>query len=216
MNRIKYRMRVIKKPSKQGGVVLFVALIAMLILTLSGVAIMRSIDSSMTLAGNIAFRQATVAAADQGVNTAFSWLLTRRAAGSSNMWDSVFSAGYQSKIPTETDWTLASSWPAGRFVSINAGNGNTISYRIFRLCTVDGDGTGGTTNSNPGAVNAPGQACNTAYGTTGSSSSSLGNSQGANAPQYQGNLLVFYRIVVRVVGPRNATSYVQVMASLGA
>lgn len=214
MNRFTYRMRARNQPSKQGGVVLFVALIAMLILTLSGVAIMRSIDSSMTLAGNIAFRQATLAAADQGVNTAFSWLLTRRAVGPSNMWDSVLSSGYQAKVPTETDWTLASSWPSGRIVTINAGNGNTISYRIFRLCAVEGNGLAGTANI--GAVNAPGQTCNTAYGTTGTSSSTLGNSQGANAPQYQGNLLVFYRIVVRVVGPRNATSYVQVMASLGA
>lgn len=214
MNRFTFRTRISASPSKQSGVVLFVALIAMLILTLSGVAIMRSIDSSMTLAGNIAFRQATLAAADQGVNAAFAWLVDRRNTGAENMWDSVLGSGYQAKIPTETDWTLASSWPTGRFVTLNAGNGNTISYRIFRLCTVEGHGLAGTANI--GAVNAPGQQCNTAYGTTGSSSSNLGNSQGANAPQYQGNLLVFYRIVVRVVGPRNATSYVQVMASLGA
>lgn len=199
---------------QQRGVVLFVALIAMLILTLAGVAIMRSVDASMSLAGNIAFRQSALAASDQGVNTAFTWLLDQRALAASNLWDSNLGAGYQAKVPDETDWTQATSWPTNKTVSFTGPNGNIISYRIFRLCTVEGNGS---STNNPGAINAAGsQQCNTAYGTTGTSSSNLGNSKGANSPQYQGNLLVFYRIIVRVVGPRNSTSYVQVLASLGA
>ena len=53
---------------RQRGVVLFVALIAVLIMTLAGVAIMRTLDSSSTLGGNLAYRQAALSQADRGVN----------------------------------------------------------------------------------------------------------------------------------------------------
>jgi len=47
-------------PRAQRGVVLFVALIAMVILSLAGVALLRSIDASNSVSGNVAFRQASI------------------------------------------------------------------------------------------------------------------------------------------------------------
>ena len=55
------------RPRQQRGVVLFVALIAMVILSLAGVALVRSVDTSTGVAGNIAFRQASIAAVNDAI-----------------------------------------------------------------------------------------------------------------------------------------------------
>jgi hypothetical protein len=56
--------------SRQGGVVLFVALIAMLLLSLAGIALVRSVDTSMGIAGNLGFRHATIAPVNRAVDEA--------------------------------------------------------------------------------------------------------------------------------------------------
>ena len=57
-------------PRSEAGVVLFVALIAMVILSLAGVALVRSVDSSTAVAGNLAFRQASIAPVNQAIEEA--------------------------------------------------------------------------------------------------------------------------------------------------
>ncbi len=54
----------------QGGVVLFVALIAMVILSLAGVALVRAVDSSTGVAGNLAFRQSSIAPVNLAIEKA--------------------------------------------------------------------------------------------------------------------------------------------------
>ncbi len=192
---------------RQQGVVLFVALIAMLVLTLGGVAIMRMVNNSNSLAGNIAFRQAALGQSDRGVNAAFTWLVGRP---NTALYDDAQGAGYQStRNANITDWTLAGPWNVGT-VTLPTLNGYTVSYRIFRLCNIAGNGA---SSGNPGAVNAPGQSCNTSS----PGGSNVGNSQTAGGgPPFSGNLQVYYQVVVRVLGPRNTASYVQVMISRGA
>lgn len=55
---------------RQDGVVLFIALIAMVILSLGGVALVRSMDAGTSVAGNLAFRQASVVAVNRAVEDA--------------------------------------------------------------------------------------------------------------------------------------------------
>jgi type IV pilus assembly protein PilX len=43
------------------GIVLFIALIAMIVLSLAGVALIRSVDTTGSVAGNLAFREASIA-----------------------------------------------------------------------------------------------------------------------------------------------------------
>lgn len=54
----------------QQGVVLFVALIAMIVLSLAGVALVRSVDTGAGVTGNIAFRTASVVAVNYAVEDA--------------------------------------------------------------------------------------------------------------------------------------------------
>jgi type IV pilus assembly protein PilX len=58
------------RPSRERGVVLFIALIAMVILSLGGVALVRSMDAGTSVAGNLAFRQASVVAVNRAIEDA--------------------------------------------------------------------------------------------------------------------------------------------------
>jgi type IV pilus assembly protein PilX len=64
-------------PRSEAGVVLFVALIAMVILSLAGVALVRSVDSSTAVAGNLAFRQASIAPVNQAIEEAMNLLFKK-------------------------------------------------------------------------------------------------------------------------------------------
>jgi hypothetical protein len=55
---------------REDGVVLFIALIAMVILSLGGVALIRSMDAGTNVAGNLAFRQASVVAVNRAIEDA--------------------------------------------------------------------------------------------------------------------------------------------------
>src|SRR5205807_10327831 len=68
----------------QRGVALFFALIAMVVLSLGAVALLRSVDTASSVAGNLAFRQATMAPVTDSVERAV---------------DAIFSAVGAQKIP---------------------------------------------------------------------------------------------------------------------
>jgi type IV pilus assembly protein PilX len=59
---------------KQSGVVLFFALIALVVMSLAAVALIRSVDTSTLIAGNLAFRQAAATSGDAGINAAGAWM----------------------------------------------------------------------------------------------------------------------------------------------
>src|SRR5512139_2457152 len=58
----------------QGGLVLFIALIVLVAMSLAGVALMRSVDTGVVVAGNMAFKQAAIMVADRGTQEATKWL----------------------------------------------------------------------------------------------------------------------------------------------
>lgn len=55
---------------KQRGMVLFFALIALVVMSLAAVALIRSVDTSTIIAGNLAFRQAATSSGDAGLESA--------------------------------------------------------------------------------------------------------------------------------------------------
>jgi Tfp pilus assembly protein PilX len=66
----------IVRPHSQRGVVLLIALIILVAMTLAGIGMMRSIDTGSVIAGNMAFKQATLNASDAGTNAGFNALAT--------------------------------------------------------------------------------------------------------------------------------------------
>src|SRR3954469_13437461 len=57
------------KVPRERGVVLFIALIVLVALMLASVSLVRSVDTANIIAGNLAFKQASVQAADFGIET---------------------------------------------------------------------------------------------------------------------------------------------------
>src|SRR5512145_2663075 len=79
--------------SRARGAVLFIALIVLVAMSLAGIAIMRSVDTATLIAGNLAFKQGTIQSSDNGIEVAYQWLITNRAAlASTNLASGYYSA----------------------------------------------------------------------------------------------------------------------------
>ncbi|MDD2893419.1 MAG: hypothetical protein PHF20_05775 [Halothiobacillaceae bacterium] len=65
---------------RQRGVVLFFALVALVAMSLAAVALIRSVDTSTLIAGNLSFKQAATNSGDKGIEAAISWMAAVQAA----------------------------------------------------------------------------------------------------------------------------------------
>lgn len=184
-------------PARQQGVVLFIALIVLVAMTLAGLSLMRSVDTGTVIAGNFAFKQSATSATDVGVETARAWLLGQPTTSLYNdNTGSAYYANMQSSLDllgndaskTDYDWS-------GAATVTSPPSGYTVRYVIHRLCDAAG---------NPSSVNCIKSA------TTGSSTAS-GTKGAAAYGQFAISVPTnaYYRITVRVNGPRNTLSYVQ-------
>ncbi len=181
--------------ARQRGIVLFIALIVLVALSLAGIALVRSVDTNVMIAGNLAFRQNATLAGDRGIEAARAWMLgvtgttlyvNQTGNGYYANWQDIDFTGTD---PDKTDF----NWSANAFGLAVDATGNTVQYVIHRLCDLPGAPTvvncvkspvGGTSSSTKGTVD---------YGTYPLSSASQ----------------VYYRVTVRITGPRNTVSYVQ-------
>lgn len=132
---------------KQRGVVLFFSLIALVVMSLAAVALIRSVDTSTIIAGNLAFKQSAATAGDAGGEAALgnldSWQAAMTLAGKKAIYDSDHTLnrdnaanGYYSSyhpIAELTDNTTF-NWNNSKSLGTDAG-GNTIRYIIERMCS---------------------------------------------------------------------------------
>lgn len=193
--------RIAARRGRQQGVVLMVALIVLVAMTLAGIALMRSVDTTSLIAGNLAFQQAATNSGDIGTESAVTWL---EANNNTALWADIPAQGYTSR---RQDPAANQSWDAfwnavlaAQAVTLaqNATTGNTVSYAIQRLCNALGDPTAPTVD------------CSVPQ-TTGSAA---GGSKGAGVVALLYNSAIYYRITTRIAGPRNTVSYVQTIVSL--
>lgn len=180
---------------RQRGVSLVIALIALVAMSLAGIALIRSVDTTNVIAGNLAFRQATLQATDVGVETALAALATIAsssldanypsgcAVGACNYYPTMQAVG-SSGIPTAISWSLV---PA---TAVNTGY--TVQYVIDRLC------------NGPTPVTDISAKCMHATGL------SVGSKK-AGAVAFTSAQQVYFRVTIRAVGPRNTISMVQVL-----
>ena len=59
---------------RQRGVSLFISLVTLVIITLAGIALLRSVDTGALVAGNLAFKDATMQATSVGMEEAATYL----------------------------------------------------------------------------------------------------------------------------------------------
>jgi len=202
MNRFRRHSR---PASRQRGVMLIIALIVLVAMTMAGIAMMRSVDTATIVAGNIAYKQSTVSAADQGLQTGYWWLSSN--ASGSTLHTNNPGAGYLSSVPTtEPDWMNNGSW-ANAF-ALNADNpdayGNRIHYLVHRMCPVPNCAPDATCLGNANT-------CGTTPDSTLISGEGIDKSKPAfwtKPPQ------IHYRITARAIGPRNSVTVVQTMVKI--
>jgi type IV pilus assembly protein PilX len=206
--------------ARQRGVVLFFALIALVVMSLAAVALIRSVDTSTMIAGNLAFKQSATASGDSGLEAAITALTADQVAmkaANNNVLSNTTNTfnvdnaanGYYSNANPALDltdpanWVNASSMLVGTDVS-----GNEVRYIIQRMCR--------TANRLPNqteetALVPPKTACLF-------SAAALDNNgqqvplpsdicQGAGCPA--AGQSPEYRITSRTAGPGNTVSYVQ-------
>lgn len=190
--------------ARQTGVVLVITLIVLVAMTLAAIALVRSVDTTNVIAGNLAFKQATVNSSDQATEAAVAWLEKNGNALFTNNAPNGYTATEQQPAANQS-WdnfwnntiapaNLAVCWPTN--CNPDAA-GNVVRYTIHRLC---------------GATGAPGTiGVNCSYSpTTYVITSSLGSGTVVLNSVNQ----IYYRITIQVTGPRNTVSYAQAVVAL--
>lgn len=182
---------------RQRGIVLFIALIAMVVLTLGAVALIRSVDTGTSAAANIAFRQASIAPVNEAIEEAINAILPCRNAQCPN--DIVGSRYFASLQPGEkpngvpamlagTYAQVQSSYTLGYYT--DPATGLEVRSIVERVCSDIGAATIGKCDMLPPKV---------------SSAGTDNEQKGLTLPK-----IPFYRVTVRVDLPNtNATSVAQ-------
>jgi len=196
-------MRQRKKPlhqrHRQRGVVsTLIAVVVLLVTLLAAVALMRSVDTSNTVAGSIAFKQA----ATQEAEYAYKDMLAKQAtfSGSPGVGEADNGGWYFAELqPTDNRGiptvllTVNNGLAPANWNNTDPSK-DKIHYVVERLCPQAG----------PALTVAPNQCLVPSATVTGGSTT--GNQGGFSAGALAG-----YRLTVRIDGPKGATTYVQTM-----
>ena len=190
----------------QSGIVLIVALIVLVAMTVAAIALVRNVDTSNLVAGNLSFQQAATHYADIGLEDAIKWLDEKNDGTSAldvNQSDalekSFYLAAGNTSVPTspgswDSYWQTTLSQRA-KSLSRDITTGNTISYIIDRLCDRAGSAWNGVPCFIPPLLD-------------------VGNSEESGEKLLYPPLIVYYRITVRVAGPHDTATYFQSVISM--
>ncbi|KQV87011.1 hypothetical protein [Pelomonas sp. Root1237] len=199
-------------------------MIALVVISLAAVALVRSVDTSSLVIGNLGFKQDATSAASQAAESAVAYL---NANAGTNLHNDRAAAGYYassrdsldmtgqgstSNARAVVDWTgggACSLYAAGSFgtcvspsaqISLNGG-ANTARYIITRLCAGEGA---------PSAVDC---AVPTGSALTGGGNKGVQSYKDGKAQTIVTNSQ-YYRIVVRATSARGTVSFTETMVQL--
>lgn len=183
------------QPAKQAGVVLFIALIALIVMSLAAVALIRSVDTNTMIAGNLSFKQSALISADSGVETALTWLsdpAKETVLGRDNSTSGYY-ASFSEDAKALADGSNAQPATGANITAGVDSSGNTIRYVIERMC------------KNTGAADTS----HCLYGPAGEDENSKSHCDLSNPCLGEPTGALLYRITTRVTGPKNTVSYSQ-------
>ena len=207
------------RPGAQRGVVLFIALLVMVALSLAGIALIRSADTATIVAGNLAFKQAANSAVDRSVEQAIQALFnpggpspdivdkTKHDSGQNYFACVLADDGKKCRPATDEIPEIPAALKTQdatkslkALVPVDAAD-NKSYYVIERMCLYDKDSDpvsgrlGQPVPTNCNLLAAPG-----ALGADAGTQHFEGLTRPGGA---------FYRVTVRVEGPRNTVAYAQ-------
>ncbi len=190
-----------RRSDAQRGMVLFVALIVLIVMTLAGLALLRQLGVGTSIAGNVAFKETATSVADRGVEEALQWLglpaTNSSLTNAPNGYDSSWGAGFD---PNAFAWgpgvSRAIVLPVPAALDF-AQTGSQSDMIVQRLCATP----------NMSSLD-PAQLC---------SDSLIQNPLRSHGGGGYGSVLPsttpapFYRVTTRVRGPRNTVSVTQAL-----
>lgn len=197
---------------RQRGIALFVALIALLVMSLTAVALIRSVDTNTMIAGNMSFRQTALVASDRGAEAALEWMDAKLGVNATMLNNHIPAEGYFATYVAEC---TGEQDPEGDEVDAirlvdncgvlsiaDDGLGNEIRYIIQRMCF------------DPDTVlpyDADESTCLLGEAEIGTGSKKVrgGSRAGMLLDAKQSPV---FRVTVKVTGPRNTISYAQTFA----
>lgn len=217
---------------RQRGIALIVALIALVAISMAGIALVRSVGTGLEISGNLAFREVSKNAADVATDAAASWIAANNSALNSSAAASGYYANWMAGCDitgnrTPTDKTDDVGWEGAAGAActdpVHGGatgqakavsgmpSGYTASFIVTRMCFCEGSATGycaGTEVSNTCVGIASGGNFHETptYDNRGLSGEESGRIAASVSP--------YYRIVTRVAGPRNTVSFIETMVTL--
>jgi Tfp pilus assembly protein PilX len=186
----------------QKGAVLIISLIVLVAMTLSALALIRSVSTTNLVSGNLAFREAAMLSADRATEDAMVSCINNQ-----DYHGIVECDGYRQKREDPDPSPVGEgegtgdggSWdhfwervvaPGNQYKSIGSdAAGNLVYYVIHRLCDKEGKATRFICPESPRGT-------------------STGSKKGGGGPE-PSDLQVYYRITSRVLGPRNTVVYTQ-------
>jgi Tfp pilus assembly protein PilX len=208
MGELSYRRRA----GKQRGATLVMALLVLLVMTMASLAMIASMRSGVTTAGNISFRQAAVRVADVGVNAAYTQVMALLTANSAALDADIPAQGYWA---TQNGGAVCQKAGVAAFspiaydfanpncaVNIGATSGYSIYYVVHRMA------------ENPGACKVP---TGSPPGTLAAGACSMTpieeypftTSGTKPVPFTVKAQFAYFRVTVKVVGPRSNNRFVQ-------
>ena len=202
---------------RERGVVLIFALIVLVVMIMASIALVRSVDTTNIIAGNLAFQQAATRAAEAGTEDAIVFVLQNPGGLSTVDLQSDHTGatgrGYVASMADNP--ANAAAWDALWRATINPNPiatptaprsciervcslpvdaaGNFVSYTIQRMCAQAGDPRLDATGCIRATRKMAGEG----------EDISAGRKPLSQITQY------YYRVTTRVVGPRNTTSFIQ-------
>lgn len=195
---------------RQRGSVLFFTLVALVAMTLGALALVRSVDTTTLISGNLAFRQAATTSGDGGVEAAINAMAaTQLLNNAKNVYmDSTHAfnvtnaaAGYYSNADPALNLLATGTWVDGvSSAAVTDASGNTYRYIVQRMCRTANQVlsktnclfSGSATDNSGKTIPLPSDIC-----------SGPGCPVAGQSPQY--------RVTVRTTGPKNTVSFIQAL-----
>lgn len=202
---------------RASGAGLVVALVMLIVMSMSALALVRAVSTGILVAGNFAFRQAAVMAAEAGSEAAIVWLTARAALP--DLYSDQPDQGYYASLPDGLD--ISGSAPTGAKVAVDWDKdtcnsrsdvtcvsaspettkddaGQVIQYIMHRLCR------------SPGSPQDSANSC-LLYRESSQVSPKKGQFSYGASSRFKVDSAVYYRITTRVRGPRNTVVFVQTL-----
>jgi type IV pilus assembly protein PilX len=172
---------------KQAGSSLIIVVIALTLLLIISIAYIRSSNVASLVAGNFAFKTAATQAADIGIEQAFNALksLTSPDTSIANQYYATAQAVDNNGLPSNVNWAQV---PSSTFQLYK------VQYILERLCT-----------GNLPVANVSTQCALASPPDNGSNK--------IGTPTYKNTAEIYYRVTVRVTGPKNTLSFIQAILS---